>query len=462
VNRSEILIGVDLGTTKLCALAFEPRERRVLAMESVPNDAGTTAGNAEQDAGRILARGRECLSKLVARPELASRRVAGIGVTGQMHGVVLVDKEGRPQTALATWQDQSGNEPSRTGRSFVAELAHRLDNSAPTRIGCLPATGYGGVTLLKWQEEGRLVHGAMAMTIPDLFVRELTGVALTDPTLAASWGIFDAKAGQDWLPGLRKTLGWPEGLLPTVRPTGSRAGALSASARVGLAAGVPVAVAIGDNQAGFIGGVPSLDRSVLFNLGTGGQMSVAASQYRVVPGLETRPLAAGRWLLVGAALCGGQAFDVLARFFARTGQELFGVESKKELYEAMNRAAAAADDGLSFSPLFCGTRQDPDQRAAISGIGLDNFTPGNMTRALVRGMVDELVSFYRAAGVEASVAAGSGNGLRRNPAVQDELKRRLGMQLFLPEYQEEAAVGAALTAGVAAGVYPDWTAVWKR
>ena len=77
-------------------------------------------------------------------------------------------------------------------------------------------------------------------------------------------------------------------------------------------------------------------------------------------------------------------------------------------------------------------------------------------------MVDELVSFYRASGVEASVAAGSGNGVRRNPAVQDELKRRLGMQLFLPEYQEEAAVGAALTAGVAAGVYPDWTAVWKR
>ena len=155
---------------------------------------------------------------------------------------------------------------------------------------------------------------------------------VTDTTDAASWGIFDTQTGTDWLPGVHHVLHLPNGILPPVKPTGTLAGPLlpALAVRAGLPAGVPVAVAIGDNQASFLGSVPSLTECALFNLGTGSQLSVPTSQYRLASALETRPLIPGWWLLVGASLCGGYAYQLLADFFSRAGVSCLA-------YRVMNR-----------------------------------------------------------------------------------------------------------------------------
>ncbi len=328
------------------------------------------------------------------------------------------------------------------------------------------ATGYGGGTLFRWAREGLLAPGATALTIMDLVVRRLTGRACTDPTDAAGWGLFDTAHGGRWLPGAASALGLPPDLLPPVLPTGTRAGELvaDAAAETGLAAGLPVAVGLGDNQACFFGSVPALAGTLLVNLGTGGQVSIATDGYLRAPGLEVRPLAGARRLLTGASLCGGRAYAALAAFFREAGAVLFGADGIDDgaLYERMNRLAADAPAdaaGLEAEPCFAGTRQAPDRRGTLRGIDLDNLRPGPLCRAMLTGMVDELLAFAdRAAdaGVRAERLVGSGNAVRRNPVVRGILEARTGLPLGLPPLREEAALGAALAGGVAAACFADW------
>ncbi len=402
------------------------------------------------------------LREVLAQEAVSSARVAGLGVTGQMHGVLLVDEEGEPLTPLISWQDGRGHHPYRgSKRSYVEALQAVIDELPEQVTGCRPATGYGAVTLLRLHESGQIPAHCTALTIHDYIVRTLCGVTVTDPTSAASWGICDVRHGARWLEAALEAFPFLRALLPPIAPTGSRAGSLGVAAATaqGLPAGLPVAVAIGDNQASFLGSVSSLADTLLLNLGTGGQMSVPTERFSVPETLEVRPLFPGRWLCVGASLCGGRALQILKDFYLRIGHELFGCASNasdEALYARMNDVAAEAAldcDGLTASTLFSGTRRDPAVRGAFGGISGENLTPANLTRACMIGMVDELLQFYRqaqGAGACARQVVGAGNAIRRLPAVRVEMERRLGLPLSLAPYSEEAAVGAALIGGMGA------------
>jgi len=463
---TEMLVGLDVGTTKLCAVAVEATAGTILAVESTPNAAHrpTGADGAEQDVSAVIDAVLRLLTRLLAHHEVQGRKLGAIGVTGQMHGVAILDSHGTPLTPLISWQDRRGTHSyAASSRSYADELTRRLGADLPQRTGCVPATGYGAVTLLRLQQEGLLPERGTAMTIQDAAVQTLCGKAVTDPTDAASWGIFDSAAGC-WLDTLDDALPFLRPLLPAVMPTASTAGTLlpAVASQLGVAAGVPVAVALGDNQASFLGSVPAPRDSILINLGTGGQMSIPIDYFAYQPPLETRPFVAGQWLMVGASLCGGRAYQVLETFFRQVGQALFDQTLDGHLYERLNTLAATADpncDGLSVSTLFAGSRQDTGACGDITGISTQNLTPANLTRAVLDGMIRELLDFYsvaRNAGARASVLCGAGNGVRCNPLVCQILESRLGLPLFLPDHAEEAAVGAALSGGMAAGIFADW------
>ena len=464
-----VLLGLDIGTTKICALALDAESGSPLAIEDAYNDTQLPVqpDAAEQDPKSVVRKSFALLKTLLQRPELADTEVLGIGVTGQMHGVCIIDADGEPITPLVTWQDRRGTRPYQTtGRTYAEELAARLGEDAVESSGCAPATGYGGVTLLRMREEATMPKSGRALTIHDFVVHALCGAAVTDPTDAASWGIFDVRDGGHWLRGAVDALRLPDGMLPEVQPTGTIAGKLTpeAAQAIGLKPGVPVAVAFGDNQASFVGSVPSLRDTLLMNLGTGGQMSAPVGHFTRAFGLDTRPLTNGAWLLVGASLCGGRAYQVLELFYASVGRDLFGIHNTTRLYDQMNDLAAEAKEdcgGLMACTMFEGTRLDSSSRGSIQDLDTRNFTAGNLTRAIVIGMVEELVEFFDVAckvGATPAFLAGSGNAVRRNATVRLEIEKRVNMRLRMPPHAEEAAVGAALAGGVAAGVYPDWQA----
>jgi sugar (pentulose or hexulose) kinase len=460
-----VVLGIDLGTTTITALALNGESRDIIATATVPNsneittDADKASGRSEWDAGAITQAACVCLRDVSRRLGAGWARLAGLGITGQQHGVVIVDDQ-RAITPFINWQDQRGEDGFPGGGSYVAEAARRAGAEAPQRTGCRLATGFMGVTLFWLRNNGVLAARGTASFLMDYFGAQLTGSApVTDATCAASSGLFDVKAGR-WDADLIAALDLPPALFPEVRPSGAPLGTITtAMARAtGLPEGLPVFVGIGDNQASFLGSVADPDASVLVNVGTGAQISIYLEEFRSDCRLDTRPFPGGGYLLAWAGLCGGRSYALLEQFFRQAGERLWGVATSEPLFAAMNRLADSVPqgaDGVRCEPYFTGSRQQPELRAAWTGISAENFTPGHIARALLEGLARAFRTGYDALGCGRSMLVGAGNGLRENAVLRRCVAEEFGLPLRMPLHREEAACGAALVAAVGAGLFPD-------
>lgn len=463
------LLGIDVGTTKIAALVLDTAESRVVGAAEAPTPGRqpTPAGRSEWQAAAIAVAAVNVARMAVASLDGTSRRgvqIEAIGVTGQMHGMLVLDPTGRPRTPLIGWQDRRADEPLAGAPAdhptAIAWLRHLAGPAAPERLGCRVASGFLGATLFWLDRTQQLPTGpGVATTMPDYLVAYLCDQApITDPTNAAGTGLFNIRQ-REWDPALLAALDLPLRRLPPVRPTGSLAGRLhpTLAGDIGLPAGTPVLNALGDNQASFFGSVAHPDEEILVNVGTGGQVSAVVDLVAPPGLLETRPFIDDRLLLVGAGLAGGVAYATLHDFFRRVGQELFGV-SVEDLYDRLNELAAAVpagSDGLTCQPTFSGIRAEPWRRGQFDGLTPTSLTPGHLVRALLEGLADG----YRSLADEMMGLGlaprrrliGAGNGVRRNPLLASVLADRFRLPLHTPVHTEEAAYGAAMLAAVASG-----------
>ena len=431
-----IALGIDLGTTKAAAVLLDLEADTVLASQSAPHHAtlAAPAGYAEQDPQTILDTAFQLVKAL---PLELRREVKSVGVTGQMHSVT--GWNAKTMFPLVTWQDRRAG-----GRA--AEWSRQT--------GCPLRDGFGGTTLAWLAERGKLGECEAASTIGDALVRLLTGAErpVTDPTDAASWGLYDVAAG-NWNFAAAKMLGIPERLLPEIRPTGSVAGRLSESvaAELGLTPGIPVAAAVGDNQASILDCGREFEREIYLTIGTGSQLSLVVSneesgRFAGIPELELRPFTAGRVLVVAAPLCGGRAFawlgETTARWLAAFGAEVPPPPQLLDRLDAMGMAESP--DGLAVTPSFLGERHDPERRGSIGGITPENFTPGKLAAALAEGIVRNLKSgFPEGAFAGRTRIVCSGNGVRRVQCVRRAIRGQFRLEPTLRPDREEAACGCA-------------------
>lgn len=190
---------------------------------------------------------------------------------------------------------------------------------------------------------------------------------------------------------------------------------------IGSYRGIPVAVAIGDNQASFLGAVKDQERSALANFGTGSQISLVTSEIgdRPIFGgeIEVRPYVDCEFLLCGSGLCGGRAYAIIERFF-RAYAVACGLPDTEQ-YEVLNRLAEKGVESknvLRVRTTFSGTRSDPDMRGEISGISEDNFTPEALAAGCLYGMAGELHEIYGKIGGTRQIdrLVASGNAIRKN------------------------------------------------
>ena len=214
---------------------------------------------------------------------------------------------------------------------------------------------------------------------------------------------------------------------------------------------IPVFVSIGDNQASFLGSVGKSRDSVLVNIGTGSQISVLSDTCFESSGIEARPFTADSYLLVGAALCGGAAYAALERFFREYAVAAGGKDQPQ--YDIMQEFLTEPHDPAQnwlVRTAFLGTRENPEDTGSITGIRLDNFRPAALIRGVLNGMAQELYDLYRiiqqGVGISCTRLIASGNGVRKNSALQDILQERFGMKPEIEQHEEEAAFGAALFA----------------
>ena len=266
---------------------------------------------------------------------------------------------------------------------------------------------------------------------------------------AAGLGLFDLRKGEFDVAVTRAA-----GMSPEMFPQVAKRNIVLGH----TAAGIPVAIAVGDNQASFAGSVATDRGDILVNICTGGQISVFSTEPSAGTALETRPFDDGTYLLVGSSLCGGRALALLEEFFRRIVRAA-GYECA-DMYPLINSLAekfADLDNELKINTAFCGTREDPSLRGAITNLGTDNFTPEHFVAATLWGIVDELYDKYASEPSARSLRSvvASGNGVRKNPVLRRMLEMKFGTTVEIPLHREEASYGAALFAMATIGVYPD-------
>lgn len=439
------LIGIDIGTTTISIVVLDMATAEVVEARTIQNDSFVVTENRWeriQDPERIFHISAGVLDILLGKyPDIAS-----IGLTGQMHGIVYVNAEGRNVSPLYTWQDGRGDLIEKdTGCSLVSRIRQRTELSV--------STGYGLVThLYQILHQTVPIDAVSICTIGDYIGIRLTGreIPLMHVSNAASLGFYNTSECAFYVEAL-ENLGVDSGILPEVT---------AEFVQLGTYRDIPVTVAIGDNQASFLGSVGFKENTVLLNMGTGGQISVLSNNCYEAPGIEARPLTADRYLLVGASLCGGRAYAILEHFY-RSLIASYNEYSRNEyveigdLYGLMERLANAghrAEDPLRIATLFHGTRQNPTLRGSISNLGEDNFTPQALTYGILNGMARELYEMFEmiadGTGIHADTLVASGNGLRHNKVLQEICEEMFGCKLQMARYQEEAACGAAISSSV--------------
>ncbi|XP_044525419.1 LOW QUALITY PROTEIN: sedoheptulokinase, partial [Gracilinanus agilis] len=405
----------------------------------------------EQDVGRIMQAVGECLEAL---PVWQRRQVLRVGVSGQMHGVMFwksgqagawTEKgvlEPRDVSRLITWQD------GRCSPDFLASLP-------PPQSHLSVATGFGTASifwLLRHSPEFLESYSA-AGTIQDYLVAALCGLQrpLMSEHNAASWGYFDVES-RSWNSCVLEEAGFPTRLLPDVAEAGAVAGRTSHE-WFGIPAGAQVGVALGDLQCSVFSCMARRTDAVL-NISTSVQLA-ASMPPGFKPAAHPDPAApvayfpyfGGTYLGVAASLNGGNVLATFVATLARWMAELGSEALETLIYSQMIRAALAqADTELTISPTLLGERHLPGELASVSGISPARLSLGHVTRALCRGIVENVHAMLpgrRLAewGVERLV--GSGSALARNEVLRQEVERAFPLPVCYGR-DVDAASGAAL------------------
>lgn len=433
-------IGLDIGTTTISGVVLDNHDKSVVQAKTIANGSFIDTGRdweRIQDVSVILPKAKALLDELLdLHPD-----VEAIGLTGQMHGILYLDGDGNCISPLYTWQDGSGDLPLEQldGKTTVEWIREQT--------GLTAATGYGLVTCLVHTKTGKVPAGAACVcTSEDYLGMLLSGRKrpLIHSSNAASFGLYDSEKGCFREKELR-ALGMDTGLLPEVT---------DAVAVLGEYRGMPVTVALGDNQASFMGSAGMEKECWVLNVGTGGQSSVLSDVFFEAPGIESRPYIDGKYLLVGCSLCAGRSYAILEKFFRAYAKALGAGDTEQyAVMEELIRGADLHGDHMQVVTKFKGTRTDPNVRGSITGLSEDNFTPQSMIIGVLNGIAQELYEMYslihEGTGIRVNRLLGSGNGVRKNKALQRMFSDLFGSEMELSVYEEEAASGAAVSAAFA-------------
>ena len=427
-ERGALTVGIDIGTTTISAAVIDLENKTQVEVFSVPHNSYTVSSVFSEQSVSVIMDKAERVLDLIYK---SYTDIVSIGITGQMHGILYLNGDGEAVSDLINWQDKRGDAPLKNSMT-ATELIKQI-------TGQSLATGYGITTHYYNLLNGLVPTGAVGFcSIMDYFAMRLCKLKkpVTHTSVAASFGLFDVKK-DCFMSDKLALLGIDGRVLPRVVATGEVIGSWN---------GIPVCVAIGDNQASFLGSVKNNRESVLVNIGTGSQISAVGELGELPNGIEARPLINGEMLVCGSALCGGSAYAMIEGFF-RSYASFSGL-SEASQYGVINslaeKAYASGEAPLAVNTLFCGTRTDPMRRGSIENIELNNFTPSALVLGVINGICDELYGLYSAASLKKSHIVASGGAVRKNDVLCRVLEDKFGINVSVSSVKEEAASGAAL------------------
>lgn len=296
---NKLAVGIDLGSTTISATVIDIANNIQVESYTISNGAEIRLENPcfYEQAPSIIC------DKVIRLIEIITdnyKNIKAIGITGQMHGIVYIDKSGNAVSNLITWQDKRADENFKNGVTYCDNIFELT--------GEMVYTGFGFATHYYNCINNLVPDDTYSFCcIMDYLVMKLTETTfpLLHSSVAASFGLFDIKGSKFKTDAILK-LGIDNVILPKVTDD---------FYMVGRYKDIPVSVAIGDNQASFIGAAENLDDTILVNIGTGSQISLVTNSFEDNETLELRPLIKDKYILCGSALCGGKAYAILEKFF---------------------------------------------------------------------------------------------------------------------------------------------------
>ena len=432
-----MLIGIDVGTSSVKGLAIDDRGAILDSAEAGYPLSTPRPGWAEQDPEHWW----QATQAVLARLRASAGTPAGIGLSGQMHGLVALDASGRVLRPAILWNDQ------RTGAE-CAEIESIIGLErliALTGNRALP--GFTAPKLLWLRRHEPDVYDRIArIALPKDYVRlRLCEEHATDVSDASGTLLLDV-ARRRWSEEVLEALDLDRAWLPRVHESPSISGL--------TADGVPVAAGGGDQAAGALGVGVDRPGPVSVVLGTSGVVFAALEHYAAEPAARVHAFChavPGAWHAMGVMLSAAGSL----RWFRDTA-------APEVEYDQLLAAAATwppGAEGLLFLPYLAGERTphaDPEARGAFVGLSL-RHDRGALVRAVLEGVAFGLrdsLDLIAALGVRPALGRVSGGG-----AQGEEWLRIVASALELPlervAVDEGAAFGAALLGGVAAGVWPD-------
>ncbi len=440
-----LYIGIDLGTSAVKLLLMEAGGtiRKIVSREyplSMPRP-----GWSEQDPALWAEAAFSGIRELLEGEDRSS--VAGIGVGGQMHGLVVLDGEDRVIRPCILWND------GRTGQE-TAWLNTELGESVlAARTGNIAFAGFTAPKLL-WmrRNEPELFAKIRKVMLPkDYLIYLLTGVHAADCSDASGTLLFDV-AHRRWSKEMLEACGLEETQMGTVCESSEVVGCLrpQVAEELGLPAAVKVVGGAGDNAAAAVGTGTVGSGRVNISVGTSGTVFFSDERF-VDPGnhaIHAFCHADGGWHLMGvqlsAASCNQWWGDILGtRDFAALQAEI--------PEDSLGRGS------LFFLPYLMGERtphNDELARGAFIGMHMDTRR-GDMTRAVLEGVAFGLrdsVEIARAAGMQVTASRLCGGGAK-SPLWQKILANVLGLELELLETEQGPGLGGAILAAVGCGEY---------
>ncbi len=465
----ELLLAIDVGTGSCRAILFDVAGHQLAAGQreythaELPEAPGSQVFDTERNWELIC----ECVREALAGVERDA--VKAVSATSMREGMVLYDARGREIWACPNVDSRAADEATELVHSGAAqEIFDRAGDwvaiTAPARF-----------LWIARHEPDVFASVAHAGMLGDWVLTRLSGEYVTDPSLGSSSGMFEL-AERDWSDRVLGLCGLDRSVFPSVVDPGTVIGSVTdqAASRTGLRVGTPVVVGGADTQLALLGiGVSDPGRLTIVG-GSFWQSTVILDEALIDPEARLRTLChtvPGRWMMEGIGFyCG-----IVVRWFRDAFCELEASEaarSGEDVYAIMERKAAPVPPGSNgIFGIFSNVMQASRWVHASPGfVGFDVANPSRAGRVecfraieesaayVARAHVEIIEQLGRLGAQEAVLTGGAAKGTLWPQIVADVL----GIPIQVPVVKESTALGAAIYAGVGAGLYDDAAATGAR
>ena len=453
------LIGIDVGTSGTKTVLFdETGEARASATMEYPLYQPKN-GWAEQDPHDWWNAVCKTVPDVIRKSGVQAAEIKGVGLSGQMHGLVMLTKDGEVIRNSIIWCD------GRTGDE-CAYITKTIGKERLVELSANPAlTGFtAGKILWVRNNEPQNYERCAHILLPKDYIRYmLTGEFATEVSDASGMNLMDIPA-RTWSDEILNKLEIDQSMLGMLYESCEVTGAITGEAAklTGLQPGTPVVGGAGDNAAAAVGTGVVKQGKAFITIGTSGVIFAHSERVAIDPEGRVHTFCAavpGAWTVMSCTLAAGLSLKWYRDHFCKAEMEAaegMGVDSYLLLNEQIARVPIGADK-LIFAPYLMGERSpilDENARGVFLGLSA-RHTKYNLLRAVMEGVTfsqKECYNILCGMGVPFSEMLATGGG-GKSPLWRQMIADVCGCNVTTLKTQEGPALGAAILAGVGAGVY---------